>query len=90
MLNMKIRNNTIHIGDHFSVQFERTLRIPDDDGRYPLPPGLGAFPICRVEDYADRVPDAWNEFGGVFIPMYQREAMWLSFGGRTGVRVPSK
>ena len=81
MLNMKIRNNTIHIGDHFSVQFERTLRIPDDDGRYPLPPGLGAFPICRVEDYADRVPDAWNEFGGVFIPMYQREAMWLSFGG---------
>ena len=37
MLNMKIRNNTIHIGDHFSVQFERTLRIPPTTRPVVLP-----------------------------------------------------
>ena len=81
MLDISVHNNSIQIGPHFSVDFQRTLRIPDDEGTYPLPPGLGSFPIYRVEDYAKRVPEAWNEHGGVFIPMYQREAMWLSFGG---------
>ena len=27
----------------------------------------------------DRVPQLWREAGGVFIPMYQREALWISF-----------
>lgn len=69
----------LHIGRHLSVTFQRTLRIPDDGGSYPLPPGLGSFPIRRVEDYAERVPASWRAHGGVFLPMYQREAMWLSF-----------
>jgi hypothetical protein len=81
MLDMSVRNNTVHIGPHFNVKFQRTLRIPDDGGTYPLPPSLGCFPIYRVKDYEKRVPEAWNEHGGVFIPMYQREALWLSFGG---------
>lgn len=34
--------------------------------------------ICKVEDYLDRVPASWREHGGVFIPMYQREALWLN------------
>jgi hypothetical protein len=63
------------------VSFQRTLRIPDDGRTHPLPPGLGRFPIRRVADFADRVPAAWHERGGVFLPMYQREAMWLSFSG---------
>lgn len=33
----------------------------------------------RVEDYPDRVPLAWRDCGGAFIPMYQREALWLGF-----------
>jgi len=70
---------SIRIGPHFEVSFQRTLRIPDDDREYPLPPGLGTFPVCRVEDYAQRVPAAWREGGGFFIPMYQREALWMSF-----------
>ena len=65
--------------DDLEVTFQRTLRIPDDGETYPLPPGLGAFPIRKVADYADRVPDAWREKGGVFIPMHQREALWMSF-----------
>ncbi len=76
-----IRADAITIGERFSVRFMRTLRIPDDGGEYPLPPGLGTFPIRRVADYRDRVPESWREHGGVFLPMYQREAMWLSFAG---------
>lgn len=78
MLAVKVEGDTIRIGEHFTVTFQRTLRIPDDGGTYPLPPGLGAFPVKRVEDYAARVPPDWVEHGGVFIPMYQREALWLN------------
>ena len=75
-----INNDTLKFGHSgLSITFQRTLRIPDDGRRYPLPPGLGSFPIRRVDDYVDRVPEDWRARGGVFLPMYQREAMWLSF-----------
>lgn len=74
-------DQTIGIGG-ITVAFHRTLRIPDDGKVYPLPPSLGRFPIHRVEDYTDRVPGSWLDDGGVFLPMYQREAMWISFDGR--------
>jgi hypothetical protein len=69
----------LQLGPRLRVSFQRTLRIPDDGETYPLPPGLGEFPIRRVADYASRVPAQWREVGGVFIPMYQREAMWVCF-----------
>ncbi len=71
----------IRIGRHFSVCFRRTLRIPEDGKDYPLPPGFSRFPICKVEDYIDTVPTHWLEEGGFFIPMHQREALYLEFGG---------
>ncbi|MFH7027558.1 MAG: hypothetical protein ACHBN1_19690 [Heteroscytonema crispum UTEX LB 1556] len=71
----------IRIGERFSVSFQRTLRIPDDGRTYPLPPSLGTFPIHRVADFSDRVTAKWREQGGYFIPMYQREALWLGFDG---------
>lgn len=61
-----------------SISFQRTLRIPDDGTNYPLPPGLGRFPIRHVDDFA-AVPDAWKQAGGVMLPMHRAEAMWLSF-----------
>lgn len=75
--------SALRVGGALTVTFQRTLRIPDDGRTYPLPPGLGALPLRRVDDYADRVPDDWREHGGVFLPMYQREATWLCFGGAT-------
>src|SRR5262245_36266055 len=63
------------------IDFQRTLRIPDDGKTYPLPPGLGAFPLRHVEDFAQRVPEDWRERGGVMMPLYQAEAMWISFAG---------
>lgn len=74
-----VEKGKVRIGDRFAVSFQRTLRIPDDGRRYPLPPGLGTFPVHRVADYAERVPSGWYMRDGVFIPMYQREALWLAF-----------
>jgi hypothetical protein len=79
MLNVTIDKDVIRIGERFAVSFQRTLRIPDDGRVYPLPPGLGRFPVLRVKDYLDRVPAPWRKQGGAFIPMYQREALWLGF-----------
>ena len=62
-----------------AIEFQRTLRIPDDNRRYPLPPGLGKFPLSRVDDYPDNLPETWSEHGGVFLPMYQAEALWINF-----------
>jgi hypothetical protein len=61
-----------------SVSFQRTLRIPET-GLHPLPPGLGRFPLRRVEDYPETAPAEWLARGGTMLPIYQREAMWLSF-----------
>ena len=77
-MNVRLAHDQITIGS-LSIVFHRTLRIPDDGRNYPLPPSLGHFPVHRVEDYAKRVPESWRAHGGVFIPMYQREAAWLSF-----------
>jgi hypothetical protein len=81
MKHIELQNDALRLGDGLSVSFLRTLRIPDDGKTYPLPPGLGRFPVRRIDDYADRVPAEWREHGGVFLPMYQREAMWISFAG---------
>lgn len=62
-----------------SIDFERTLRIPDDGRNYPLPPGLGSFPLRHVDDFANRVPAPWLKRGGVLLPMFQSEALWLNF-----------
>jgi hypothetical protein len=81
MLDVHIDQDAVRIGPRFAVSFQRTLRLPDDGRVFPLPPGLGRFPVLRVEDYLESVPTAWREHGGVFIPMYQREALWLGFHG---------
>ncbi len=66
------------------VNFQRTLRIPDDNREYPLPPGLGQFPMEHVEDHPSKLPAAWAEHGGVLLPMYQAEALWINFSGGRG------
>ncbi|WP_013323511.1 hypothetical protein [Gloeothece verrucosa] len=82
MLDITVEDFRILIGERFSIEFQRTLKIPDDGKIYPLPPGLGVFPVYRVADYLNRVPDHWKKPNSFFIPMYQREALWLGFNGR--------
>ncbi|MEU3174922.1 hypothetical protein ABZ657_24275, partial [Streptomyces sp. NPDC007000] len=77
---VRIDGNTLRLPGGAAVRFVRTLRLPET-GTHALPPGLGEFPVRRVADYADSVPGAWRARGGVMLPVYLREAMWLSFAG---------
>lgn len=85
---IELRNNQLvfsfpeeHKDAKCTIEFQRTLRIPDDNRGYPLPPGLGPFPLLHVDDYEKTVPVKWMAHGGVFLPMYQAEAMWINFSG---------
>jgi len=74
-----LRAPEVHEEAQCYIDFQRTLRIPDDNREYPLPPGLGNFPLSHVDDYSGKVPDSWITHGGVFLPMYQAEALWINF-----------
>ena len=69
----------VHPDAALTMQFQRTLRIPDDEGVYPLPPGLGTFPLRHVDDFGAKLPASWKDHGGVMMPMFQAEAMWINF-----------
>jgi len=68
----------------FKVTFQRTIRLPEDGKVHALPPSLGSFPVRLVDDFKDRVPEDWVKHGGVFLPLHQREALWLNFTGSVG------
>ncbi len=71
----------VHEDAELAIEFQRTLRIPDDNREHYLPPGLGKFPLSRVDDYPDDLPEKWSRHGGVFLPMFQAEALWINFRG---------
>lgn len=76
---VRVDGNSLLLPGGVRVRFMRTLRLPET-GTHQLPPGLGEFPVRRVEDHAQTVPAEWRARGGVMLPVYLREAMWLSFG----------
>ncbi|KAK2031835.1 hypothetical protein LX32DRAFT_650410 [Colletotrichum zoysiae] len=63
----------------------RAEQEPVADDTNSLPPGTGKSPLFRVRDYAHKMPEDMARKGGVFFPMYQREAMWIDFSA--GVRI---
>lgn len=69
----------VHESAKLTINFQRTLRIPDNDKVYPLPPGLGTFPLVHVDDHKSNVQNSWIRHGGVILPMYQAEALWIYF-----------
>jgi hypothetical protein len=69
----------VHPDARVVVEFQRTIRIPEGGTEIPRLPSLGRYPLYSVEDHAQRVPTHWLENGGAMLPMYQSEAMWLSF-----------
>lgn len=69
----------VHEHARCSIEFQRTLRIPDDNREYPLPPGLGEFPLDHVDNLGDKLPEHWKRHGGIYFPLYQSEAMWINF-----------
>ncbi|MEU1621195.1 hypothetical protein ABZ479_28335 [Streptomyces sp. NPDC005722] len=75
---VRISGDALQLPGGVTVRFMRTLRLPET-GTHPLPPGLGTFPLRRVSDHPGTAPQEWLARGGVMLPVYQREAMWLSF-----------
>lgn len=88
-LKTEVQGNTVLIGP-LRFTLERTLRVPQDGKVYPLPASLGSFPVYRVDDYLESVPAHWRAHGGVFVPLWQREAMWINFLGTDGQPVAVK
>lgn len=70
-----------------TVQFQRTLRVPDDGKEYPLPAGLGSFPLFHSRSKALNLPDHMTSRGGVVFPIYPFEAAWMNFGCTSGLPV---
>lgn len=66
------------IPQSLSITFQRTLRVSDNAATNALPPGLGRFPILSATNLP-KLPSAMAKKGDFLIPMYQREAMWMSF-----------
>jgi hypothetical protein len=81
MLGVTIDGSGVRVGERLVVTFQRTLRVPDSGGPYPLPPGLGVFPVYPASELAGRTALPGVKPGDAVIPMYQREALWLGFGG---------
>lgn len=67
------------INNDLEITFHRTSRMPDDKRLHQLPASLGQFTLFNVEEYADRLPPPIVDRGGLFFPMWQREAMWMGF-----------
>jgi len=67
-----------------TINFQRTLRIPDDGKAHALPPGLGSFPLQDTSKYAGRLPSKWLGSGDgtlhALMPMHNADAMWINFG----------
>jgi hypothetical protein len=74
----------VALNDRFQIGFERTLRLPDHGGPYPLPPGLGPLPMRRVLEYDDKVPAGWRAGAGpedIFLLLHDHEALFIVFVG---------
>jgi hypothetical protein len=66
------------------ITFHRTIRMPDDDRLHQLPASLGIFPLFDVRTHTERLPRTIVQQGGVFLPMWQREALWMEFSSSGG------
>src|SRR5690606_41834770 len=84
---VRIDGNTLRLPGGVAVRFIRTLRLPET-GTHPLPPGLGEFPVRRVADHADSVPEEWRGRGGGVVPGHPRGARWLRFAGSSQAAPP--
>ncbi|KAF2681824.1 hypothetical protein K458DRAFT_250340, partial [Lentithecium fluviatile CBS 122367] len=80
------------------IGFHRTLRVPEDGRVHLLPADFGLFPVQNMAAYEAKLRKSGNPSlldmvrkSGVFFPIFQREALWLSFqvpkGSEYAIRV---
>lgn len=68
----------------FTLNFQRTLRVPDDGRDYPLPAGLGRLPLRAPRHRARQAApvETGREPFAALVPLHPAEATWLSFSRR--------
>jgi len=81
----QVVDDTLVIGD-LTITFQRTLRV-SEQGINALPPGLGNFPLRTIDPMRPHLPEWITRRGGVLLPLYLREAMWLSFSADQPVAI---
>lgn len=64
-----------------TIKFQRTMRLPDDEGTYALPTGLGQLPLRSVNDFPETAP-SWIKNDGVVMPLRRSEALSIWFSSR--------
>ena len=69
----------LHANCGVKIDLQRTLRLPDDGNEHFLPPGLGSFPLRHIDDFNLGNQEALKSRGGVIMPMFQADALWLRF-----------
>ncbi|KAK0614694.1 hypothetical protein B0T14DRAFT_528907 [Immersiella caudata] len=68
------------------IGFNRTLRLPEDGKTHNQPVRLGKIPVNNIASLSKKLEASGSQSlvgmarkGGIFFPLYQREAMFLSF-----------
>lgn len=80
---VKMENDQLIFANGTMVNFQRTLRIPEDGNVHALPPGFGPFPLQRCSDHPARcLPNSWRNANDVFMPIRQAEALWISWNSK--------
>lgn len=75
---VRVSESTVWLPGGAAVSFLRTLREPET-GAPDMSWVLGGFPVRRVVDHPDTVPEQWRARGGVMLPVYPQEAVVLAF-----------
>ncbi|KAH6988466.1 hypothetical protein EDB80DRAFT_690042 [Ilyonectria destructans] len=68
------------------IDFNRTLRLPEGIDIHHHPSGLGIIPVYNTAAIQKKLMESRNQSlvdmakkGGIFFPLYQREAMFITF-----------
>lgn len=76
------QDNWITVDASLRIGVQRTLRVPNDGGDYPLPPALGRLLVRLAADYPTCVPQAWQGGLHFLIAIHLQDAAWLQFNAR--------
>jgi len=74
------------------IDFNRTLRLPEGSGIHDQPSGMGVIPVHSISGVSQKLMNSKNtslvemaKKGGIFFPLYQREAAFLTFKAKGDV-----
>ncbi|KAJ9655863.1 hypothetical protein H2201_008713 [Coniosporium apollinis] len=86
-LRVQCKDSELRINDgDLKISFRRTLRVPENGQMHDLPADFGPLPLQSIAAFIPKLSKSNNaslfdmiKKGGVFFPLYQREAMYILF-----------